>query len=104
MRTIFLGCYAPNAVAGLIAGSDREAAIRKLLGTVGGTLETLMFPRGEYDVVAIAEIPDRNASVGLTMAVQASGAFTRMTILDELDMEPVLAAARTASEVYEPAG
>ena len=104
MRTIFLGCYAPKAMAGLIAGSDREAAIKKLLGTVGGTLESLMFTRGEYDVVAVVEIPDRNASVGLTMAVLASGAFTRMTVLDELDMAPVLEAARTASEVYEPAG
>ena len=104
MRTIFLGCYAPQAVKGLIAGSDREAAIKKLLGTVGGTLETLMFTRGEYDVIAIAEIPDSNAAVGLTMAVQASGAFTRMSVLNELDMGPVLDAARTAAEVYEPAG
>jgi uncharacterized protein with GYD domain len=104
MRTIFLGSYAPQAVKGLIAGSDREAAIKKLLGAVGGTLESLMFTRGEYDVIAIAEIPDPNTAVGLTMAVQASGAFTKMTVLNELDMAPVLDAARTASEVYEPAG
>ena len=104
MRTIFLGCYAPQAVKGLIAGSDREAAIKKLLGTVGGTLESLMFTRGEYDVVAIAEIPDPNAAVGLTMAVQSSGAFSKMTVLNELDMAAVLEAARIASEVYEPAG
>ena len=104
MRTIFLGSYAPQAVKGLIAGSDREAAIKKLLGAVGGRLESLMFTRGEYDVIAIAEIPDPNTAVGLTMAVQASGAFTKMAVLNELDMAPVLDAARTASEVYEPAG
>ena len=104
MRTIFLGSYAPQALKGLIAGSDREAAIKKLLGAVGGRLESLMFTRGEYDVIAIAEIPDPNTAVGLTMAVQASGAFTKMTVLNELDMAPVLDAARTASEVYEPAG
>ena len=104
MRTIFLGSYAPQAVKGLIAGSDREAAIKKLLGAVGGRLESLMFTRGEYDVIAIAEIPDPDTAVGLTMAVQASGAFTKMTVLNEIDMAPVLDAARTASEVYEPAG
>jgi uncharacterized protein with GYD domain len=104
MHTIFLGSYAPQAVKGLIAGSDREAATKKLLGAVGGRLESLMFTRGEYDVIAIAEIPDPNTAVGLTMAVQASGAFTKMTVLNELDMAPVLDAARTASEVYEPAG
>ena len=51
-----------------------------------------------------ADVPDRDAGVGLTMAVQASGAFTRMTVLEELDMGPVLEAARTAAKVYEPAG
>jgi hypothetical protein len=38
------------------------------------------------------------------MAVQSSGAFSKMTVLNELDMAPVLEAARIASEVYEPAG
>ncbi len=63
-----------------------------------------MFTRGEYDVAAIAELPDRSTGVGLTMAVQASGAFTKLTVLEELDMEPVLAAAQKAAKVYEPAG
>ena len=38
MNIMFLGCYAPQAVKGLIAGSDREAAINALLDAVGGTL------------------------------------------------------------------
>ena len=104
MRAIFLGCYAPNAVKGLIAGSDREAAIKTLLDTVGGKLESLMFTRGEYDVIAIVELPDRSTAVGVTMAVQASGAFTKLTVLDELDMKPVLAAAQKAAKAYQPAG
>jgi uncharacterized protein with GYD domain len=104
MRTIFLACYAPHAVKGLIADSDREAAIKALLDSVGGKLESLMFTRGEYDVAVIAEIPDRSAGVGLTMAVQASGAFTKMTVLEELDMKAVIAAAQKAVKVYEPAG
>ena len=104
MRSIFLGCYAPHAVKGLIAGSDREAAIKALLDSVGGTLESLMFTRGEYDVAAIIEVPDRDTGVGLAMAVQASGAFTKMTVLEELDMKPVIAAAQKAAKVYEPAG
>ncbi len=31
MRTIFLACYAPHAVKGLIGGSDREGAVNSLL-------------------------------------------------------------------------
>lgn len=104
MRTIFLACYAPHAVKGLIGGSDREAAVRTLLESVGGELESLTFTRGEYDIVVIADVPDQSTGVGLTMAVQASGAFSKMTVLEQLDMDSVLAAARKAAGAYEPAG
>ncbi len=104
MRSILLACYAPHAVKGLIGGSDREAAVNALLASVGGKLESLMFTRGEYDIAAIVELPDLSTGVGLTMAIQASGAFTKMTVLEELDMVPVIAAAQKAAKVYEPAG
>ncbi len=104
MRSIFLGCYAPHAVKGLIAGSDREAAIKALLASVGGTLESVSFTRGEFDVAAIVDVPDSASGMGLAMAIQASGAFTRVSILEELDMSAVTAAAQKAAAVYEPAG
>ena len=104
MRTIFLACYTPHAVKGLIEGSDREAAVRALLEAVGGKLESLLFTRGEYDVAVIVDVPDRNTGVGVTMAVQASGAFSKFTVLEELDMGPVLAAAQKAAQTYKPAG
>ena len=77
--------------------------MRTLLESVGGKLESLMFTRGEYDVVVIADVPDQSTGVGLTMAVQASGAFSKMTVLEQLDMGPVLAAAKKAAKSYEPA-
>ncbi len=104
MRTIFLANYAPNAVKGLISGSDREAAVKALLASVGGTLESLMFTRGKYDIAAIADLPDQNSAMGLTMAIRASGAFSNMTVLEALDMGPVVEAAQAAAKVYEPAG
>ena len=104
MNIMFLGCYAPQAVKGLIAGSDREAAINALLDAVGGTLISLVFTRCEYDFVATIDVPDQNTGMGLTMAVRASGAFTKMTVLEELDMGPIIAAAQKAAKVYEPAG
>ena len=48
------------------------------------------------DVVAVAEMPDRDTGMGLAMAIQASGAFTRFSILEELNMGPVLEAAQKA--------
>ncbi|MGI9483104.1 MAG: GYD domain-containing protein [Hyphomicrobiales bacterium] len=104
MRTVFLACYAPQAVKGLIEGSDRKAAINALLESVGGKLESLMFTRGEYDIAAIADLPDQSTGMGLTMAIQASGAFTKISILEELDMSEVIPAAQKAAKVYQPAG
>ena len=62
-----------------------------------------MFKRGEFDIAVIADVPDQSAGVGLTMAVQTSGAFAKLTVLEELDMAPVIAAAQKAAKVYEPA-
>ena len=96
MRVVLLGCYAPHAVKGIISGSDREAAVQKLLDKVGGTLVSVMFTRGEFDVLVLADVPDEATAIGLTMAVQASGAVSRVSVLSELDMEPVLVAANKA--------
>ena len=104
MRVTFLACYAPHAVKGLIAGSDRRAAIEALLNTIGGKLESVMFTRGEFDIALVADIPDQSTGMGLTMAIKASGAFTRISVLEELNMEAVIAAAQKAAKVYEPAG
>ena len=104
MRAIYLASYAPHAVKGLIGGSDREAAVKALADSVGAKLESLTFTRGEYDVVVTCEMPDQSAMDGLTMAIRASGAFIKMTVLEELDMRPTIAAAQKAAKVYEPAG
>jgi len=104
MRITFLACYAPNAMKGLIEGSDRKAAVEALLGSVGGKLESMMFTRGEFDIALVAEMPDRETGMGLTMAIGASGAFTRISVLEELDMDKVLPAAQNAAKIYKPAG
>jgi uncharacterized protein with GYD domain len=64
----------------------------------------MSFTRGEYDVALVADLPNRDAGMGLTMAIQASGAFSKMTVLEELDMPKTIAAAKKAAKVYKPAG
>jgi len=104
MRSIFLANYASNAVKGLIGGSDRKAAVEALVSSVGGSLVSLSFTRGEFDIAVVVDMPDQSTGLGLAMAIRASGAFDRISILEELDMGPILAAAKTASVVYKPAG
>ena len=64
----------------------------------------MMFTRGEFDIAVICELPNESTRVGLGMAIKASGAFSRVISLDELEMEPIIAAAQKAAKVYEPAG
>lgn len=104
MRVIFLANYAPHAVKGLIQGSDREAAIRTLAESVGGKLESLVFTRGAYDVVATITVPDQAAGLGLAMAVRASCALSELCVLEQLDTKPIIAAAQKATAAYKPAG
>ena len=105
MKMIFLGKYTANALGGLIAGSDRKAAaVETLLGQIGGTLEEMMFTRGEYDIVVVASAPDGTNIPGVTAALRASGAFEKAIALEELDMADVIATAQKISAAYKPAG
>ena len=104
MKAILLGTYTANALKGLMAGSDRKAAIETLLNEVGGSLESLSFTRGEYDVVVVATFPDTTSLVGVATAIKASGAFEKATYLEELDIADVIGVASKAADAYTPAG
>jgi uncharacterized protein with GYD domain len=104
MKVTFLASYAPHAAKGLIQGSDREAAVKALAESVGGKVTGMMFTRGAYDIVINAEMPDQAASMGLALAVKASGSVSDLVVLEELDIKAVLAAANKAAGAYKPAG
>ena len=93
-----------EGLKGLMAGSDRKAAIEALLNEVGGSLESLSFTRGEYDVVVVATFPNTNSLVGVATAIKASGAFEKATYLEELDIAEVIGVASKAVGAYTPAG
>lgn len=104
MRVVYLACYTPNAMKGVIGGSDRKAAVEAMLASVGGKLVSFMFARGEFDAVVTVDLPDRNAAVAGVMGVLASGGVSRLTMLEEIDMAAVLPLAQKAATVFIPAG
>lgn len=104
MKALLLGKYAPDALKGLIGGSDSEAAIKKLMDAVSGTADYVVFVRGEYDVVVRFEVKDHETAMGLVLAIKASGAFEEVQYLEEIDMPSVVAAAKTAASAYKAAG
>lgn len=69
--------YSSQATAAMIKNpQDRAAAIRPMIERMGGKLHGLWLAFGEFDVVAIAELPDNVSAAALAMAIGASGAVS----------------------------
>ena len=68
--------YVPQAVAAMVKNpQDRAAAVRPLIERAGGKLHGLWFAFGNYDIVAIAEMPDNVSAASIALAVASSGSF-----------------------------
>ena len=69
--------YSSQATAAMIKNpQDRAAAVRPMIERMGGKLHGLWLAFGEYDIVAIAEVPDNVGAAALSMAIGASGAMS----------------------------
>jgi len=104
MKAILLGTYTPNALKGLMQGSDRKSAVEALFNQVGATLDSITFTRGRYDVVVTAEFPNSTSLMGATTALKASGAFAETEYLEAVDLPSIIESANKAANVYKPAG
>jgi uncharacterized protein with GYD domain len=83
-------------------GIARRDAITDMAGSLGGELEAYYFSFGEYDVLAILDLPDDEAAAAVAMVVDAAGGATaRTTVL--LTPEQIDEASRRATE-YRPPG
>jgi uncharacterized protein with GYD domain len=67
--------YTPEGLRGLQKdkASGRRQAVAEALESVGGRLELMYFTLGEYDIVAIAELPDQISVTAMSIASCASG-------------------------------
>ncbi len=84
--------YTSEAWAALASNpEDRSEAIRALVESMGGQLVSFYYSFGEYDGVAIYEVPDESAVATIMLAVSAAGHMkaTRttplVTVEDTLD-------------------
>ena len=100
------GSYSAQGISGLISSPDvRSEAIRQGIDGVGGKVESVYYCFGDYDVMAIFEIPDDVTMAALSMAVRSTGSVTKVktTVLLSLN-EGVEAADKASSIVYRPPG
>lgn len=84
---------------------NREEALRPVVESLGGRLENTYFAFGEYDVIAIVEMPDNVSMAAFSLAASAGGAVTAVKTTPLMTMEEGIEAMRKASDAgYRPPG
>ena len=100
-----MGNYTAQAFKGFIKDPKQDrAAAAALSQAVGGKMESFSITRGSYDFVGVVSGTSFEGAAAVKLAVEASGAITNFTILEEMDMGKTAEMAAKALGVYKPAG
>jgi uncharacterized protein with GYD domain len=92
--------YGTAAVGAMVKKpQDRAAAVRPMIEKAGGKLHGLWLSFGEYDIVAIAELPDATAAASISMAIGATGAMSAYRTTPLLTMSEAVDAMKKAGGV-----
>lgn len=85
--------------------SDRAAAVRGMVESVGGNLECYYWVFGQYDGMAVFEMPDARTTASTSLAIVSSGAFTHFETHELIEAGDLTAIAERAREIsYQPPG
>lgn len=85
--------------------SDRSAAARALIESLGGKQEAFYWMQGEHDGFLIADLPDGVSAAALAMAVGATGAVKGLQtheIFGAADQATAMKRAKKAAKAYKP--
>jgi uncharacterized protein with GYD domain len=97
--------YSAKGIKGVMSegGASRVEAIRGLIASVGGTMESFHFAFGGTDVYVIADVPDTATAIALAAAIGSSDAISAYETIPLIDPADVDAAA-SISVGYRPPG
>ena len=101
----FFSYAGPAAKAMIDRPSDRHAAAKTLVESLGGKLEAFYWMSGKFDGFLIAQLPDGMSAAALAAAASSSGAFTDFEtheIFDRDAQAQILKSAKTATTAYKP--
>jgi uncharacterized protein with GYD domain len=96
--------YTPEAWATLVSSpQDRSEPVRRMVEEAEGALDAFYLAFGDFDVVAIVELPDDATAAAVSMATSAAGAVRaiRTTPLIAPD-EAVRALTKAKTVAYQP--
>jgi uncharacterized protein with GYD domain len=101
----FFSYTAESAKAMIERPSDRSAATKALVESLGGTQEAFYWMQGEHDGFLISNLPDGVTAAALVAAVVATGAVERLEthqIFDHEEQAAIVTHADTARRAYKP--
>src|SRR6188472_910841 len=102
-KYLITGSYTTQGVKGVMAegGSGRVAAVRKLVESLGGKLESMYFAFGSDDWYITVDLPGNVASAAASLTVAATGSVnSRVVVL--LTPEEVDAAVKQSADYRAP--
>ena len=102
---LFQASYPRDQIKAMIGNpQDRGEAARKLMEGLGGKLHNIFFSFGDFDVVAIIELPDNVAMAAASMMVSAVGTAASAKTTPLLTMEEAMQAMKKAGVAtgYKP--
>jgi uncharacterized protein with GYD domain len=101
----FFSYTAESAKAMIDRPSNRSAASKALVESLGGTQEAFYWMHGKHDGFVIANLPDGVAAAAFAGAVGSTGAvvgFETHQIFDADEQAAILQQAATARKAYKP--
>ena len=105
-RFITFFSYTGEATKAMIERpSDRSAAAKALVESLGGTQEAFYWMQGKHDGFLITNLPDGVTAAAIVAAVGASGAVTDLEthqIFDHDEQAAIVKHAQTAVRAYKP--
>jgi uncharacterized protein with GYD domain len=105
-RYLVQASYTPESWAAQLENpQDRRQVVEPLLQRLGGRFETLDYAFGEYDIIAIVELPDNVSAAAVGLAIMAGGAMKAYKTTPLLSSSEGLQAMRRAAEAastYQP--
>lgn len=96
--------YTPEAWAAMVKNpQDRIKAVEPVVQKLGGKVVSAWFAFGDYDLVAIVEMPDNVSVAAFSLAASAGGSIKAVKTTTLLSIQEGIAAMRKAAESgYQP--
>lgn len=81
-KYLIIGNYTAEGAKGLLkeGGTSRREAIRQIVESVGGTLESLYWGFGADDAYIVADLPSHAAAAAASLKVSSSGSAGMRTV------------------------